>query len=59
MPGHFVARLWRVESGGKTVATGIFRAALTLKTVRAMLPDGLVNIGRRPDDEPHIVEVWM
>ncbi|HEV3443734.1 MAG TPA: hypothetical protein VG099_03775 [Gemmataceae bacterium] len=31
----------------------------TLDQARRMLPAGLVNIGRYPDDDPVIVEVWL
>jgi len=58
MPDYFIARLWEVEAG-KTTATPILRAAPTLDEVRAMLPHGLVNIGRMPEDEPQIVEIWV
>lgn len=30
-----------------------------LEDVRARLPEGLINIGRQPDDDPVIAEVWI
>lgn len=57
-PGKFVARLWLVE-GRVIAATTDIHIADDLKAVRAMLPGGLINIGRQPEDDPVIVETWI
>jgi hypothetical protein len=31
----------------------------TLEHARAAVPAGTVNVGREPDDDPKIVEVWL
>ena len=31
----------------------------SLEFVRGMLPRGLFNLGREPNDEPQIVETWV
>lgn len=30
----------------------------SLEQLRAMLPYGLINLGRHPEHEPNVVEVW-
>jgi hypothetical protein len=53
-PTDFVIRRFEGET-----PTGEVRTAKTLDAVRAMVPDGCVNIGRMSGDEPQIVEVWV
>lgn len=57
-PGKFVARIWLVEGRIVAATTGTYIAD-DLETVRAMLPAGLINIGRQPEDDPVIVESWI
>lgn len=59
-PTKFVVRRWDVIEGRAhpkphpRVAT-----ATTLEEARALIPDHCVNIGRAPDDDPVIAEVWV
>lgn len=57
-PTGFLVRAWTVERGiivpGKLLGSGL----ATLEEARALIPTGLTNIGRMPDDDPKIVEVW-
>lgn len=57
-PGKIVARRFLIE--GRVVAvTTDTHIAEDLEAVRAMLPLGLINIGRQPEDDPVIVESWI
>lgn len=57
-PESFVVRPQEVVAG--QVVPGVaHRLAETLEDARASLPDGLFCLGRMPDDDPVIVEVWV
>lgn len=56
-PGKFVARRFLID-GRIIAATTDIHIADDLEAVRAMLPKGLINIGRG-DDDPVIVESWI
>lgn len=56
-PGQVIARLWYSLPAAEP--TQIVMIA-SLQTIAAALSShGFSNIGRRPWDEPHIVEVWL
>lgn len=58
-PDGYVARLWKV-SPGKVLPDKLLGVDLgTLDAARELVPQGMVNIGRRPEDDPKIVEVWV
>lgn len=60
-PNEFVARLFEIRATGAT-ATGHVVAAPTLPLIRRVvqrLAPGSVCVGRRPDDEPVVVETWL
>ena len=52
--GTFVARRFELDNPTPDFVTG-----RTLAEVRAKIPPGLYNIGRYPQDDPKIVEVWI
>lgn len=58
-PDGFVVRIWTVVDTmvmpGKLIAINL----LDLAAARAYVPHGFVSIGRMPDDDPKIVEVWI
>lgn len=57
-PDGFAVRHWEVQPG--IVTPGKLIAPLpTLAAARDCVPSGLVNIGREPDDDISIVEVWV
>ncbi len=54
-PNHYVARVWDIDK-----PTGMMIAANTLEEIRESIPRKHMKcIGRRPEDDPHIVEVWI
>lgn len=55
--GWWVARMWLTFPELKATLTSI--DSPTLKGVRCRLPGGLTCIGRHPDDDPVIEEVWL
>jgi hypothetical protein len=57
-PGTFVARKFVID-GEKVTVTNEIIIALTLESVRDMLPPGLYRLNRLEDDDPKIVEVWV
>jgi hypothetical protein len=57
-PDAFVARRHTVGADGQK-ATQDKHEAQTLDALRALLPPGLVSIGRMAGDDPCIVEVWL
>jgi hypothetical protein len=57
-PDSFVARRSEVTGGVVRLTTDMF-VADTLGELRALLPPGLHCLPRYPDDQPHIVEVWL
>lgn len=57
-PDKYVARCFYV--GPKVIlASDDLLTGETLPAVRALLPDGLVNVGRHQrEDDPKVVETW-
>jgi hypothetical protein len=54
-PDWYVITKWDLS-----VRLGVFGFCRTLEEARVHLSrKGLVNIGREPDDDPKIVEVWV
>lgn len=58
-PEQYVIRIHRVRSGGVEPDAKPFALGPTLADLRSVLPPGLTSIGRQPEDEPQIVEVWI
>jgi hypothetical protein len=59
-PGRYVVRVQRPGPGGAIQEEAEPRAVVdTLEEARKMLPWYLTNLGRYPDDDPVIVEVWV
>lgn len=57
-PGEIVARRFEVRAGASAPTADILLAP-TVDIMRLRLERrGLVNLGRQPGDEPHIVEAW-
>jgi hypothetical protein len=52
----YLVRRWEIGGGALTAAEA--HGADSLDAARALLPPGLVPIGRSPGDDPVIVEVW-
>jgi hypothetical protein len=57
-PGRFVVRCHHVNRGGVVPCDGCFVCG-SLAEARDYLPDGSYYLGRHPQDEPQIVEVWI
>ena len=53
-PDKFVCRMFDMG-----VPTHVMATADTLAEIRSMLPEGLLNLGRDPADDPCVVEVWL
>lgn len=53
-PNKYVARVWDVNRPTVLVAV-----ADTLEEIREAIPQDMYNIGRTPQDDPCIVEVWI
>lgn len=58
-PDEFVAREFVSTAGAVLRAKQLHARASTLDDLRSMLPPGLLNIGRQPNDDPAIKEVWL
>jgi hypothetical protein len=58
-PNHYVARRHFVLGGGRTNVDPACLISSSLEKLRACLPDGLYCLGRYPDDDPKILEVWL
>lgn len=58
-PDHFVVREWTIGKGPAPVPSDNFILAASLEEARTHIPEGLVQIGRMPNDDPVIVEVWI
>jgi hypothetical protein len=58
LPGGFAVRQWAVSPGVVAPVKLLGSDLLSLEAARELVPAGLVNIGRAPDDDPKIVEVW-
>lgn len=57
-PEHFVVRRWRIGQGGLVPDPEPLGEVDNIDDARALVPHGLVNLGRMPDDDPIIFEVW-
>jgi len=57
-PSAYVARM-HVIGGGGHYATKMHVIGMTVDEVRELLPPGLYNLGRNPEDDAKIVEVWI
>lgn len=55
-PGKWVARRWTIRHG--QIIAGPAYICDSLEAAREHVPFELFNIGRQPDDEPTIKEVW-
>lgn len=53
-PGKYVARLWATD-----VPTRYAAIRDSLEDVRKTIPGFMINVGRNPEDDPHIVEIWI
>lgn len=59
-PGGFVVRSWSIVAGGGTIPGEYLGKDLpTLNEARELIPNGAYNLGRYPEDDPKIVEVWV
>lgn len=56
-PGQWVARMHLTLPEPSTTHHIIFGDSL--ESVQAQIPPGLINIGRMPEDDPVIEEVWL
>ncbi len=53
-PEQYVARVWDANR-----PTNLIALADTLDELREAIPQGMYNLGRQPQDDPCIVEVWI
>lgn len=60
-PGRFVMREWFIVKGSREPMPAPLPSAVcdTLEEARRALPPGVVWMGRNPEDESQIVEVWV
>lgn len=59
LPHNFVARLHIQTASKKIIPTEYAFVGDTYSEILKKIPTGFVNIGRMPDDDPVIVEVWI
>ncbi len=52
--GKFVARLWNLDKPTKYI---ILKD--NIENIRNAIPDGFINMGKFPFDDPVIVETWI
>lgn len=57
-PNNFVVRRHRITPG-HSEPTADFALFETLEDAREHIPDGCMNLGRFPEDDPVIAETWM
>lgn len=58
-PTGYVVRAWHIVSGrSEPVADAQAWYVPDVETARAIVPEGLVNIGRYSNDDDKILEVW-
>jgi hypothetical protein len=57
-PTSIVVRRWEVRAGESRPTDSVWTAP-TLAEARAQLPPGLHLLGRWPEDDPCIAEVWL
>lgn len=53
-PDKYVARVWDTNK-----PTRFVKLAETLEEIRDAIPKSMCNIGRKDNDDPCIVEVWI
>lgn len=53
---RYLVRRWEIGHGA--IAPCEAHGAASLEDARALLPPGLVSLGREPEDDPVIVETW-
>jgi hypothetical protein len=58
-PDKHVVRLWEVSKEGVLPHTNPIIVCDTLEQARLAIPKGLVSTGRKPDDDPVIVESYI
>lgn len=59
-PRHYVVRRWDIVRGLVEPRPHLEPSlADSLTAARAIIPRGLTRVGRSPDDDPTIVEVWL
>lgn len=58
-PGRFVVRAHVVDGQGTRPKPDPEAIVDTLEQARKSVPFGKVNLGRMPEDDPKIVEVWL
>ena len=58
-PGKVVGRWHHILPGGTRIEAEPAFVVDTLAAAREEVPSGLHNLGRRPEDDPVIVEVWV
>lgn len=57
-PHAFVLRAHSVLTDGSIIVSSVAWYGKTPDELRAILPPGVVSLGRQPEDDPEIVEVW-
>jgi hypothetical protein len=57
-PNGYVTRRWNINRGATEPEPGMGCLCATLEEARESVPEGHYNLGRKPEDEPQIVEVW-
>jgi hypothetical protein len=59
-PDGFLVRVWHCDIGFVSPGGVVARDLKTLEEARAVVRrKGCANIGRAPEDDPKIVEVWL
>ncbi len=58
-PDYYVVRHWRVGPDAQVSVKNSYQLAPTLGRARALVPEGLFNLGRFEYDDPVIVETWI
>lgn len=58
-PNGFLVRNWVIKAGMTIPGKVLGHSLATLDEARALVPEGMYCLGRMPDDEPQIVEVWI
>lgn len=58
-PGRFVVRRHTIAGGESSPCEDPACVVGGLEAARASIPFDCLNLGRHPDDEPQIVEVWL
>lgn len=57
--GQFAVRQWNSVVRGTATPAGTAKVASSLDAARLLVPAGLDNLGRHPDDDPAVVECWQ